>query len=117
MANGRTFNSGEYVDDCQSASKFDPRSASNFDPLERRVRTVALAQVRFVPRERRHHAADSLPAVRFFVAIEFAIFDQIDIETDKFNVKILAFVALRREPRRSPSETLSVPSRRAGRRL
>jgi hypothetical protein len=28
---------------CQSASKFDPRSASNFDPLERRVRTVALA--------------------------------------------------------------------------
>ena len=28
---------------CQSAPKFDPRSASNFDPLERRVRTVALA--------------------------------------------------------------------------
>jgi hypothetical protein len=28
---------------CQSASKFDPRSASNFDPLERRVLTVALA--------------------------------------------------------------------------
>src|SRR6266404_3631646 len=28
---------------CQSASKFDPRSASNFDPLERRVRAVALA--------------------------------------------------------------------------
>jgi RecA-family ATPase len=28
---------------CQSASKFDPRSASNFDPLERRARTVALA--------------------------------------------------------------------------
>ena len=28
---------------CQSAPKFDPRSASNFDPLERRVRAVALA--------------------------------------------------------------------------
>jgi hypothetical protein len=28
---------------CQSASKFDPRSASNFDPLERRVLAVALA--------------------------------------------------------------------------
>ena len=28
---------------CQSASKFDPRSASNFDPLERRVLGVALA--------------------------------------------------------------------------
>src|SRR5215210_7239203 len=28
---------------CQAASKFDPRSASNFDPLERRVRAVALA--------------------------------------------------------------------------
>jgi ParB-like chromosome segregation protein Spo0J len=31
------------VDVCQSASKFDPPSASNFDPLERRVRAVALA--------------------------------------------------------------------------
>ena len=29
--------------DCQSASKFDPPSASNFDPLERRIRAVALA--------------------------------------------------------------------------
>src|SRR4051812_38131133 len=29
--------------DCQSASKFDPRSASNFDPLERRVRAAVLA--------------------------------------------------------------------------
>jgi hypothetical protein len=29
--------------DCQSAFKFDPVSASNFDPLERRVLTVALA--------------------------------------------------------------------------
>src|SRR3954465_1370489 len=28
---------------CQSASKFDPRSASNFDPLERRVLAIALA--------------------------------------------------------------------------
>ena len=28
---------------CQSAFKFDPRSASNFDPLWRRVLTVALA--------------------------------------------------------------------------
>ena len=28
---------------CQSAFKFDPRSASNFDPLERRVRAVAFA--------------------------------------------------------------------------
>jgi hypothetical protein len=28
---------------CQSAFKFDPGSASNFDPLERRVRAVALA--------------------------------------------------------------------------
>jgi hypothetical protein len=28
---------------CQSAPKFDPRSAFNFDLLERRVRTVALA--------------------------------------------------------------------------
>ena len=28
---------------CQSAPKFDPVSASNFDPFERRVLTVALA--------------------------------------------------------------------------
>jgi hypothetical protein len=28
---------------CQSAFKFDPRSASNFDPFGRRVRAVALA--------------------------------------------------------------------------
>ena len=28
---------------CQSAFKFDPGSASNFDPLERRVLAVALA--------------------------------------------------------------------------
>ncbi len=28
---------------CQSASNFDPRSASSFDPLERRVLAVALA--------------------------------------------------------------------------
>ncbi len=28
---------------CQSAFKFDPGSASNFDPFERRVLTVALA--------------------------------------------------------------------------
>jgi hypothetical protein len=31
------------MDDCQSAFKFDPGSASNFDPFERRVLTVALA--------------------------------------------------------------------------
>jgi CheY-like chemotaxis protein len=31
------------ADSCQSAFKFDPRSASNFDPLWRRVLTVALA--------------------------------------------------------------------------
>src|SRR5262245_45059703 len=31
------------VIECQTASTFDPRSASNFDPLERRVRAVALA--------------------------------------------------------------------------
>jgi hypothetical protein len=30
-------------DSCQSAFKFDPVSASNFDPFERRVLTVALA--------------------------------------------------------------------------
>ena len=30
-------------DACQSAFKFDPRSASNFDPLDRCVRAVALA--------------------------------------------------------------------------
>jgi hypothetical protein len=29
--------------ECQSAFKFDPVSASNFDPFERRVLTVALA--------------------------------------------------------------------------
>jgi NAD(P)-dependent dehydrogenase (short-subunit alcohol dehydrogenase family) len=29
--------------DCQSALKFDPVSASNFDPFERRVLAVALA--------------------------------------------------------------------------
>ena len=29
--------------DCQSAFKFDPVSASNFNPFERRVLTVALA--------------------------------------------------------------------------
>ena len=29
--------------DCQSAFKFDPVSASNFDPFDRRVLTVALA--------------------------------------------------------------------------
>jgi len=29
--------------DCQSAYKFDPRSASNFDPFGRRVLAVALA--------------------------------------------------------------------------
>ena len=29
--------------DCQTASKFDPRSASNFDPLWRRALAVALA--------------------------------------------------------------------------
>jgi hypothetical protein len=32
---------GQFV--CQSASKFDPRSAANFDPLVRRVLAVALA--------------------------------------------------------------------------
>jgi uncharacterized protein with GYD domain len=31
------------VEDCQSAFKFDPVPASNFDPFERRVLTVALA--------------------------------------------------------------------------
>jgi hypothetical protein len=31
------------LDGCQSAPKFDPLSASNFDPLERRVRAVARA--------------------------------------------------------------------------
>ena len=34
---------GETLKWCQSAFKFDPRSASNFDPLERRVLAVALA--------------------------------------------------------------------------
>jgi hypothetical protein len=33
---------------CQWASKFDPLSASNFDPLERRVRMVALAPLELV---------------------------------------------------------------------
>jgi hypothetical protein len=32
-----------YGSDCQSAFKFDPVSASNFDPLGRRVLAVALA--------------------------------------------------------------------------
>ena len=36
-------NAYDRANGCQSASKFDPRSASNFDPLERRVRAVALA--------------------------------------------------------------------------
>jgi hypothetical protein len=36
-------NSGDGVFGCQSAFKFDPGSASNFDPFERRVLTVALA--------------------------------------------------------------------------
>ena len=42
---GRNIGRGTTPDDprCQSASKFDPRSASNFDPLERRVRVVAVA--------------------------------------------------------------------------
>ena len=30
------------IPDCQSAFKFDPSSASNFDPFERRGLTVAL---------------------------------------------------------------------------
>ena len=34
--------------DCQSAFKFDPVSASNFDPFERRVLTVALVSVELV---------------------------------------------------------------------
>ena len=33
---------------CQSAFKFDPRSASNFDPLERRGLAVALAPTELV---------------------------------------------------------------------
>lgn len=32
-----------YDEECQSAFKFDPVSASNFDPFERRALTVALA--------------------------------------------------------------------------
>ena len=32
-----------YARECQSAFKFDPGSASNFDPFDRRVLTVALA--------------------------------------------------------------------------
>ena len=43
---GRTLNLRVIVDSiagCQSAFKFDPVSASNFDPFERRVLTVALA--------------------------------------------------------------------------
>ena len=35
--------SKQLIAECQSACKFDPRSASNFDPLVRRVRAVALA--------------------------------------------------------------------------
>jgi type IV secretion system protein VirB11 len=34
--------------DCQSAFKFDPVSASNFDPFERRVLTIALASSELV---------------------------------------------------------------------
>ena len=33
---------GKALLDCQSARKFDPRSASNFDPLVRRARAIAL---------------------------------------------------------------------------
>jgi hypothetical protein len=39
----REIASAILVDQCQSASKFDPRSASNFDPFGRRVLAVALA--------------------------------------------------------------------------
>lgn len=37
------FESGVMHPICQSAFKFDPVSASNFDPFERRALTVALA--------------------------------------------------------------------------
>jgi integrase len=43
---------------CQSAFKFDPGSASNFDPFERRVLTVALAYQRSGRRD--HLAAQSI---------------------------------------------------------
>jgi molecular chaperone IbpA len=43
----RQFNLADYVQ-CQSAFKFDPASASNFDPFERRVLTVALASSELV---------------------------------------------------------------------
>ena len=33
----------QFSGECQSAFKFDPGSASNFDPFERRGLTVALA--------------------------------------------------------------------------
>src|SRR5260370_10595682 len=36
------FMGGRYHHDCQSALKFDPVSASNFDPFDRRVLAVAL---------------------------------------------------------------------------
>ena len=41
-AHGMPIRIGE-IDICQSAFKFDPVSASNFDPFERRVLAVALA--------------------------------------------------------------------------
>src|SRR6202011_2589543 len=37
------FGTATFSNTCQSAFKFDPVSASNFDPFERRVLTVALA--------------------------------------------------------------------------
>jgi CHASE2 domain-containing sensor protein len=46
MTDTPTYSLGTLLDclssECQSASKFDPRSASNFDPLERRVLAIAL---------------------------------------------------------------------------
>ena len=47
------------VRNCQSAFKFDPASASNFDPFERRVLTVALgsSELAGVAETRRARAA------------------------------------------------------------
>ena len=44
----KAFAMARAINDCQSASKFDPRSASNFDPLVRRVLAAALAPSKLV---------------------------------------------------------------------
>ena len=42
MATSQRRKSPRVAFECQSAFKFDPVSASNFDPFERRVLTVAV---------------------------------------------------------------------------